>query len=343
MANEHTLSHEHTGHEHTLSDEHRATARDAGLGSISFISVLAGTVTAFGAFAIVAAIVGASLDGAGVDTEFRTNDWTGSGAVAALASAATLLVAYLFGGYVAGRMARRAALLHGIAVFLLSIIAGAVVGGLVRALGDSQEVEDNLQSIGVPTTTDQIKGVAIAGALASLAAILIGALLGAKLGERWHSKLARRADDPSYGPEAEDRARAEREEADRRDRIEREEAGRRDTVDRTDRPVDVDRTADERAEAGGAVRGGPADYDQGVRGDTRDRNDGPGDLRGDTGDRSEPAYSDQGVRSDAGDRDAERGGLRGGSADPDEVRYTAAEWRRMEGGQPGSPTDRTDR
>jgi len=307
--------------EHTLSNEHRETARDAGLGSISFISVLAGTVTAFGAFAIVAAIVGASLDGAGVDTEFRTNDWTGSGAAAALASAATLLVAYLFGGYVAGRMARRAALLHGIAVFLLSIIAGAVVGGLVRALGDSQDVEDNLQSIGVPTTTDQVKGVAIAGALASLAAILIGALLGAKLGERWHSKLARRADDPSYGPEAEARARAERQEAERRDRIDREDASRRDTADRS----------------------GPTDYDQGVRGDASDRDDGPGDLRRDTGDRGEPAYSDQGVRGDASDRDDRPGDLRGGSADPDEVRYTAAEWRRMEGGQPGSPADRTDR
>ena len=106
----------------------RGIAHDAGLGGLSLLSVFAGVVTAYGTFAIVAAIVGASLNGSGVDTDFRTNDWTGSGAVAALASAGALLVAYLFGGYVAGRMARRNAILHGIAVFLLSLIAGAIAG-----------------------------------------------------------------------------------------------------------------------------------------------------------------------------------------------------------------------
>ena len=78
-------------------------------------SILAGIVAAYGTFAIVAAVVGAIANGADADTEFRTNDWTGSGATALLISAATLFVAFLFGGYIAGRMARRRGVAHGIA------------------------------------------------------------------------------------------------------------------------------------------------------------------------------------------------------------------------------------
>lgn len=209
---------------------HRAIAHDAGLSGLSIASVLAGVVTAYGTFAIVAAIVGSALRGSGVQTDFRTNDWTGSGAVAALASAVTLLVAYLCGGYVAGRMARRNATLHGVAVFLLSLVAGAVVGAVVGLVGNNDELRSNLQSIGVPTNMDQVSGVAITGAAISLAAILIGSLVGSLLGERWHTKLSRRVVDPDYGPEAQMRAEADQESDRRQARVQGDEVIRRDTA-----------------------------------------------------------------------------------------------------------------
>jgi hypothetical protein len=37
--------------------------------------------------------------------------------------------------------------------------------------------------------------------IGSLAAMLVGALLGGMLGERWHTKLTRRAASPKYGPD----------------------------------------------------------------------------------------------------------------------------------------------
>lgn len=202
--------------------DHLEISREAGFPRISLISVLAGLVTAYGSFAIIAAIVGAILNALDVKTKFTSNDWTGSGAVAALASALTLLLAYLFGGYVAGRMARRAGILHGILVFITSLIVGGVVGGVVSALTDNKEIRKNLRSIGVPTSTDQITRVAIVGLIASLAAILIGAVLGGLLGERWHTKLARRAADPDYGPAADARDRAEREDEARDGRLGRD-------------------------------------------------------------------------------------------------------------------------
>lgn len=201
--------------EHRL---HKDIARDAGFGSFSILSVLAGVVCAYGTFAVVAAIAGAVTDALGVTADFRTDDWTSNAAGAAAVTAVVLLVAYLFGGYVAGRMARRAALLHGLAVFATSLVVGAIAGGLVTGLADDADVEQNLRSIGIPTTTDQVNEVAIAGALVSLAAILLGSLVGSWLGERWHSKLARRAVDPAYGPQADawDRAAAAEYDAHRR-------------------------------------------------------------------------------------------------------------------------------
>ena len=247
---------------------HRETAREAGFGTLSPLSVLAGVLCAYGAFAIVAAVVGAALAAADVNTEFRSNDWTGSGAVASLASAAVLFIAYLFGGYVAGRMARRAGLLHGALVFVVSLLVGGVAGGVVSTLADSNDIEDNLRSIGVPTTMDQVTEVAVAGAILSLVAVLVGSLLGGALGERWHTKLARRVADPEIGTTADERARLEAEEADRRTRFEAEEADRRARLDNDDairRDVDAEVAASEPVIVGRTpLISRPVDTDDGV-------------------------------------------------------------------------------
>ena len=196
--------------------EHRAVVRDAGLPGISAISILAGIVAAYGTFAVVAAIAGAIAHRADTSTDFRTNDWTGTGATALLISAVTLFIAFLFGGYIAGRMARRRGVAHGVAVFVVSIIVAAIAGGVVRAFTDNAEIRRNLRSIGVPTTWNQVSSVTVVGVIVALAAMLVGAILGGTLGDRWHAKLERRAADPAYGPDAETR---------------REVAGRRDVDD----------------------------------------------------------------------------------------------------------------
>ena len=223
---------------------HRETVREAGYSTISPLSVIAGVVCAYGAFAIVAAIVGSILTSMDVDTEFRTDDWTSTGAAAALASAIVLFLAYLFGGYVAGRMARRSGMLHGVLVFITSLVIGAIVGGVVGAVAEGDEVEQNLRSIGIPTTTDQLEDVAIAGVIASLAAVLLGSLLGGILGERWHTKLARRAADPTIGPAADMRRRADEEDEARDERIRRDHLVQHDldgdgVDDRAERNIDL--------------------------------------------------------------------------------------------------------
>ena len=180
-------------------------AREAGIGKLSLLAILAGAVTAFGSFAILLALVSAIAGAVGANTDFGTLDWREVGIGAGITVAVALLLAYLFGGYVAGRMARRAGLLNGLAVFLLAIVLIAAVGALVASQADADAIRTNLRSLGIPTSGSEWSDIGTLAGIASLAAMLIGALVGGVLGERWHSKLARRAVSGKYSSDPGDR------------------------------------------------------------------------------------------------------------------------------------------
>ena len=84
--------------------DRKALAADAGLGSLSVFSILAGVLTAYGAFVLLLGIAVAMVDAIGIDTDLVTTDYEQLGVVGGLIIAALLLASYLFGGYVAGRM-----------------------------------------------------------------------------------------------------------------------------------------------------------------------------------------------------------------------------------------------
>jgi FtsH-binding integral membrane protein len=182
-----------------------ALAREAGLGRLSLPSVLAGVLVAYGAFVVLAALVGAVAAAIGLNTDLAGNDWATLGVGSAIVVAIVLLLAYLFGGYVAGRMARRAGLLNGLAVFMFAVVLVAVVAAIAASQADADTVQANLRSLGIPTTGTEWGKVGTVAGVGSLAAMLVGALLGGVLGERWHTKLTRRAASGNYGPDRADR------------------------------------------------------------------------------------------------------------------------------------------
>ena len=186
--------------------DRRALAADAGFGSLSIGSVLAGVLVAYGAFAVLVGVAAAIVDALNVDTDITTN-YEQLGIVGGLIVAGILLVSYLSGGYVAGRMARRAGVLNGLLVAVLGLAIAAAVAALVRNT-DAETINSNLRSLGVPTTADEYGQAFTVAGLASMAAIFIGSLLGGSLGERWHGKLLARAANPAIGTEADARKRA---------------------------------------------------------------------------------------------------------------------------------------
>jgi 4-amino-4-deoxy-L-arabinose transferase-like glycosyltransferase len=231
-------------HGYETSSDRASLAREAGVGKLSFISVLAGTLVAYGAFAVLAALVGAAATAIGLTNDLSSNDWARLGTGSAIAGAIVLFLAYLFGGYVAGRMARRAGLLNGLAVFVLAIVLIAAVGALVASQADADAIRTNLRSRGIPTSGSEWSDIGTLAGIASLAAMLIGALVGGVLGERWHSKLTRRAVSGKYRPGRGDRQPGDDERppaTPARDRDERDQAGQ-------------DRPERDRAGGGGASR-----------------------------------------------------------------------------------------
>jgi 4-amino-4-deoxy-L-arabinose transferase-like glycosyltransferase len=231
-------------HSYETSSDRASLAREAGVGKLSFISVLAGTLVAYGAFAVLAALVGAAATAIGLTNDLSSNDWARLGTGSAIAGAIVLFLAYLFGGYVAGRMARRAGLLNGLAVFVLAIVLIAAVGALVASQADADAIRTNLRSLGIPTSGSEWSDIGTLAGIASLAAMLIGALVGGVLGERWHSKLTRRAVSGKYRPGRGDRQPGDDERppaTPARDRDERDQAGQ-------------DRPERDRAGGGGASR-----------------------------------------------------------------------------------------
>ena len=180
-------------------------ATEAGYPKVSLGSVLAGVLVAYGAFAILAAIAGGILNAAGVDTRsLSTNDWREYGIATGAAAAISLFLSYLFGGYVAGRMARRAGALNGALVFLFGILLVAGVAAAIGSQADGDAVLSNLRSMGVPTSGDEYAAIGTFAGLGAIVAMLVGSILGGMSGERWHGKLVARALDPTVGPTHDD-------------------------------------------------------------------------------------------------------------------------------------------
>lgn len=231
-----------------------ALAHHAGLGRVSLVSVLAGVLVAYGAFAVLLAITAAVAESAGLDTDLTANEWRGLGTTGGAIVAGVLLVCYLFGGYVAGRMARRAGATNGVMVFVLGLLVAVGVTGLVNVFTDGDDILRNLRNVGIPTSGEEWEDVATVAGLGSLLAMLLGSLVGGVLGERWHAKLLARAADPSVGPEAQARAEAEHHRRELQRAEERARDSRLDPVSTGDPPattvLDRDRGEDDRVPAG---------------------------------------------------------------------------------------------
>jgi hypothetical protein len=93
-------------------------------------------------------------------------------------------------------MAWRRGAAHGVLVVLGSILVVAIAAGLLGALtrpDDVKGITEALERFGVPTTAEAWGNVEPVTWVASLCGMLLGSLLGGMLGERWFTKVSRRA------------------------------------------------------------------------------------------------------------------------------------------------------
>lgn len=190
--------------------DRRALARDAGLGRISALSVLAGALCGLAAFEILAAVAGALVVAIHGSTFFGT--WSGAQVqvVTAVVAGVALVLSFLFGGYISGRMSRRGGASHGLLAGVVAVILAAAVGALAKASGADNGLARVARHMKVADTWHQWRSFGLLGALVAAAIMVICAVAGGVNGERWHGKLLARAVDPGFGPEARERDEARR-------------------------------------------------------------------------------------------------------------------------------------
>ena len=177
------------------------------MGSISLVSALAGVLVAYGAVLILLAVAAGIGSALGFETSgISDNEWRDLGVGAAIALGVVLFASYFFGGYVAGRMGRRAGLTHGLLVFVLGLVVVAAVAGITSATADGDAISRELQNQGIPTAADDWRDIGLLAGVGVLAAMLVGSILGGIKGERWHGVLVTRALDPEVRPRGESEA-----------------------------------------------------------------------------------------------------------------------------------------
>lgn len=165
-------------------------------GGISFGAILTGVVVALGSMMAFAVLVGLAFAVGG----YRFGDLTPTTLEVGMGLAIGLLLsqflAYMWGGYTAGRMGRGAGLGNGILVPAVALIAGTIVVGISTLLRgqpqfDIRFITGSSFEIGAGTTMNA--GLILG--FASILAMFVGGVVGGILGNRWHTKLERSFDE----------------------------------------------------------------------------------------------------------------------------------------------------
>jgi len=180
-------------------------------GGMKFGSAFFGWLTAFGTIVLLTAIVGAVGVAMGLETGTTVDEAAGAaadsiesvGLFGVIAIAVALFLAYLAGGYVAGRMARFSGALQGLAVWLWGVLIAIVVAVVSLLAGNQWDVLSTLDSFPrIPLTPEALTTSGIVTAIVAAVITLGGAVLGGLAGMRYH----RAVDRVGFGEGADTRA-----------------------------------------------------------------------------------------------------------------------------------------
>jgi len=118
----------------------------------------------------------------------QTQQTLGIGAL--IGSLVAIFLAYLIGGYTAGRMARFSGARNGLGVVIWTVIVAIILGIAGAALGSNFDVASNLHLKFDPQTAT---AAGVISGVITLLVMILGATLGGILGERYHRSIDRDA------------------------------------------------------------------------------------------------------------------------------------------------------
>jgi hypothetical protein len=180
----------------------RGAARDAidaqrsRYGGIKWGAAFFGWLSANGLAVLLVALLSAAGVAIGLTQGVPSTDEAAQqadtiGVVGGIVLLVILFLAYLAGGYVAGRMARFDGTRQGLAVWVIGLLVVLALAALGLVFGAQFNV---LQQLNLPRIPID-EGTATTGGIIALVAVLLvtllGAVLGGKLGDHYHRKVDR--------------------------------------------------------------------------------------------------------------------------------------------------------
>ncbi|NYJ03802.1 hypothetical protein [Petropleomorpha daqingensis] len=180
----------------------RGAARDAvaaqraRFGGIKWGAAFFGWLSANGLAVVLIALLSAAGVAIGLTNGVDTADEAAAqadtlGIAGGIAVLVVLFLAYLAGGYVAGRMARFDGVRQGLAVWVIGLVVVLLLALAGAVLGAQYNVLEQLNLPRIPVDEGAATTAAIITLVAILVVTLVGAVLGGKLGDRYHRRIDR--------------------------------------------------------------------------------------------------------------------------------------------------------
>jgi len=180
----------------------RGAARDAvaaqraRFGGIKWGAAFFGWLSANGLAVVLIALLSAAGVAIGLTNGVDTADEAARqadtlGIAGGIAILVVLFLAYLAGGYVAGRMARFDGARQGLAVWVIGLVVVLLLALAGVVLGAQYNVLEQLNLPRIPIDEGTATTAGIITLVAILVVTLVGAVLGGKLGDRYHRRIDR--------------------------------------------------------------------------------------------------------------------------------------------------------
>ena len=157
-------------------------------GGLDIPATLVGMLTALALLVLLAGLIGAAIGTVGYQVGLEGNQQDLSLA-SLIGGLVVLFLAFLVGGWAAGRIARYSGARNGLLAAIWALVLAAVLSALAALFGAEYDV---FRAANLPQwfSRDALTADAIISAIVAILVMLLGGLLGGMWGERYH----RRAD-----------------------------------------------------------------------------------------------------------------------------------------------------
>jgi hypothetical protein len=164
---------------------HPIAANRAAFGGIDLPASLVGMLTALATLVLLGGLIGAAIGAIGYQTGLSGDDVEDIGLASLIGGIAAIFVAYLIGGWTAGRIARYDGARNGLMTGVWTVLLGAVLSVLAYFFGNEYDV---LRNVDLPQWFDRdaLTTTAFVSGVAAVATMLLAGLLGGLWGSRYH-------------------------------------------------------------------------------------------------------------------------------------------------------------